>query len=163
MARLVQVLDRVIGAFVNGAMWLALPMALLLFLQWPLREVVAQFSREANDAAQVLFALLVSVAVTGATRARAHVAANALASRYRPRTRQRLVRVTSLLVMMPWSIFVLAFAWRSTVQSVLQFEGFPETFNPGYFMIRVALVLMALMVLAQAVVDAARPPPEVGR
>ncbi|MEP7329753.1 MAG: TRAP transporter small permease subunit [Betaproteobacteria bacterium] len=160
MARLVRVLDRVIDAFVNGAMWLALPMALLLFLQWPLREVVAQFSREANDAAQVLFALLVSVAITCATRAQAHVAADALASRYRPRTRQGLIRIASLVILMPWSIFVLVFAWRSTVQSVLQFEGFPETFNPGYFMIRVALVLMALLVLAQAVVDAARPLPE---
>ena len=43
---------------------------------------------------------------------------------------------------------------------VLQLEGFPETFNAGYFMIRVALVLLAALVLLEAVRDGlTRKPP----
>jgi hypothetical protein len=44
------------------------------------------------------------------------------------------------------------------MQSVRQLEGFPETYNPGYFLIRIALVTLALLVLVQAIADALRPP-----
>ena len=42
-------LDRRIGQIIAGAQWLALPLILLLFLQWPLRDIVRGYSREAND------------------------------------------------------------------------------------------------------------------
>ena len=42
--------------------------ALILFLQWPLRDFVQWGSREANDLGQWIFALYVSLAVTFATR-----------------------------------------------------------------------------------------------
>lgn len=157
MAPLLRALDRLIAAIAAGALWLALPMSLLLFLQWPLRDVVARFSREANDAAQIIFALYVSVALTYATRMHAHVAADAFASRYTSHTRARIERIAALVVLVPWASFMLAVAWRPTLLSVAQLEGFPETFNPGYFLIRLALVLLALLVLAQALVTIARP------
>jgi len=40
-------LDRVTRA----AAWLVLPLALLLFAQWPLRDLVGAWSRQANDIA----------------------------------------------------------------------------------------------------------------
>ena len=45
---------------------LVLPLALLLFAQWPLRDLVQAHSREANDLAQIIFALYMAVAVTWA-------------------------------------------------------------------------------------------------
>src|SRR5437868_2421511 len=63
-------LDRTLGRLVAAASILVLPVSLLLFLQWPLREWLLAYSREANDLAQVLFALYVSVAITAATRHR---------------------------------------------------------------------------------------------
>ena len=57
-------LDRCVAAAVRGAGWLMLPLALLLFAQWPLRELVQAGSREANDLAQVVFALYMAVART---------------------------------------------------------------------------------------------------
>jgi len=39
------------------------------------------------------------------------------------------------------------------MQSVRQLEAFPETFNPGYFVLRIAVVLTALLVLVQALLD----------
>jgi hypothetical protein len=44
----------------------------------------------------------------------------------------------------------------------MQLEGFPDTNNPGYFLIKVALWLMAALVLAQAALDLARPRPGIG-
>jgi len=61
-------LDRTLGCLIAAASVLVLPVSLLLFLQWPLREWLQAYSREANDLAQVLFALYVSVAITAATR-----------------------------------------------------------------------------------------------
>jgi TRAP-type mannitol/chloroaromatic compound transport system permease small subunit len=156
MARWISAIDRGIGAVTRALAWLVLPMSLLLFLQWPLRELVQMYSREANDIAQVLFAFFVSVAVTHATRSRVHLAADALAVGYRARTRERLARVASLFVLAPWSLFLLVTAWPSTLQSVLQLEGFPETYSAGYFLIRLALMLLAALVLLQAIVEVFR-------
>src|SRR5262245_59361455 len=100
-------LDRVLGVVVAGGLILVLPVSLLLFLQWPLREIVQAYSREANDVAQALFAIYVSFAITYATRRGTHLAVDALAHRYSPRARARMQRIGSLLVLVPWSLFTL--------------------------------------------------------
>jgi TRAP-type C4-dicarboxylate transport system permease small subunit len=86
-------LDRLIGYVVAAAKWLALPLVILLFLQWPLRDLFRSYSREANDLGQVAFALFVAVSVTAATRAGTHLAADLLARRYAAPTRRRLNRI----------------------------------------------------------------------
>lgn len=149
-------LDRTLGRLVAAASVLVLPMSLLLFLQWPLREWLQAYSREANDLAQVLFALYVSVAITAATRYHMHLATDAFARRYHGPVRYRLARLGALLALIPWSMFVIYAAWPSVAQSVRQLEGFPETFNPGYFIIKFALLLLALLTLLQGVVEVFR-------
>ena len=149
-------LDRVIGALTASALVLVLAVSLLLFAQWPLRDLVQAYSREANDLAQWLFALYVSCAITYATRTRSHLAADALARKYAPRTRERLYRLASLVVLVPWSAFVFYAAAPMVWQSVLQMERFPDTYNPGYFVIKAAVALLALLVLLQAIVDVLR-------
>src|SRR5258708_32301846 len=99
--RALEALDRIVSAIVGGAAWLALPLSLLLFLQWPLRELAGVGSREANDLAQVLFALYVSVAVTAATRQGAHLAADSIARRYPARARLLLWRASGVGVLPP--------------------------------------------------------------
>jgi len=144
-------LERVVDATVAGASMLALPLSLLLFLQWPLREWLHAYSREVNDAAQILFAFYVSVAITAATRAHVHLAAGDGA-----RQGGGVERAAALAVLVPWSTFVLYASWGSVVQSVRQLESFPETYNPGYFLIRAALVVLTVLILAQAIVMALR-------
>jgi TRAP-type mannitol/chloroaromatic compound transport system permease small subunit len=146
-------LDRALDAMTNAVGVLALPLSLLLFLQWPLRELVQAYSREANDVAQCLFALYVSVAILCATRRGAHLATDAIAHRYSPATRARFSRIASLAILVPGSLFVLWAAWPIVLQSVLQLEAFPETFNPGYFVVKAAVALLALLVLVQALAD----------
>lgn len=149
-------LDSLLGAVLRLVSFLVLPLALLLFLQWPLREIVQAYSREANDLAQIFFALYISLAITAATRQSGHLAADALARRFHRRTRRRLERIVALLALLPWSAFVLWAAWPSVVQSLRVLENFPETYNPGYFIVRAAVALLALAVLAQGFIDVFR-------
>ena len=154
---MLRLLDRIVDAVVRAAAFLVLPVSLLLFLQWPLRDLVRAYSREANDLAQILFALYVSVAITEATRRGAHLAADAFAQRYPAAWRARLKRIAAFAVLIPWSLFVLYAASSTTWLSVMQLERFQDTLNPGYFLVRLAAMLLAALVLAQAVIDLFAP------
>jgi len=162
MRTAVAALDRALAMIVGGGGALVLPLSLLLFLQWPLREWVQLYSREANDVAQVLFALYVALAVTAATRRHAHLAADALARRFAEATRTRIARIAALVVQLPWALFVLWSAWPIVAQSARELEAFPDTFNPGYFLLKAAVALLALAVALQAIVAVfgATPPAE---
>ncbi len=152
-SRALRGLDRALRWIVAASSIVVLPLSLLLFLQWPLRDVVQAYSREANDLAQVLFAVYVSIGVTAATRHHAHLAADAVARGYSNRLRRTLDTVAALTVVAPWTLFVIYAAWPSIAQSALQLERFPDTYNPGYFLLRIAVLLLALMALLQAIVD----------
>jgi len=134
-----------------AAALLVLPLAALLCAQWPLREWVQAWSRQANDAAQVLFAIVMAAGVVHATRTGSHlVAGPAIRS---PRVRAVLVAACVL----PWCLFLL---WQLTApvwESVRTLEKFPETLDPGYFLIRLAAWCMVLGILVQSVADAWRP------
>jgi TRAP-type mannitol/chloroaromatic compound transport system permease small subunit len=154
-----QRLDRLIGRLIASAQWLALPLIVLLFLQWPLRDIMRSYSREANDLGQIIFALFVAVSVTAATRASTHLAADTLAQRYSLTTRHRLRQIGAALGLLPWALFML-FAGKSIVMSsVLGLESFPDSGNPGYFIIKAALWVMAILIIAQSVVEIFRPQP----
>jgi TRAP-type mannitol/chloroaromatic compound transport system permease small subunit len=146
-------LDRAIGWLVASAKWLALPLIVLLFLQWPLRDIVRGWSREANDLGQIAFALFVAVSVTAATRARTHLAADLVAQRYSERTRAWLARAGAALGLLPWAAFVLIASRSSVLSSLRIHESFPDSGNPGYFLIKLALWVMASAAIAQALVD----------
>jgi TRAP-type mannitol/chloroaromatic compound transport system permease small subunit len=152
-------LDRVVAGVIEGAQWLALPLILLLFLQWPLRDFFRSYSREANDLAQIFFALFVAVSITAATRAGTHLAADAIARRYSPRLRHILRKVGALVGLIPWALFILISSYPTVISSLRLHEAFPDTANPGYFVIKLALWLMAVTILMQALLDIARPLP----
>ncbi len=149
--------DRVLGGISKAALLLVWPLSLLLFAQWPLRDWVHAYSREANDIAQIIFALYVAVAITEATRRDTHLAADVLAHRYPVRWRARLARLASAAILIPWSLFLLYSGVVPAWNSLLQLERFAETLNPGYFLIRIAVLLLATLVLVQALRDAFRP------
>jgi TRAP-type mannitol/chloroaromatic compound transport system permease small subunit len=150
-------LDRLIGRVIAAAKWLALPLIVLLFLQWPLRDFLHRYSREANDLGQVAFALFVAVSVTAATRAGTHLAADVLAQRYSARVRQRLNQVGSALGLLPWALFVLIAGKTTVVSSIHDLESFQDSGNPGYFLVKLALWALAVLILGQSIVDIFRP------
>jgi TRAP-type mannitol/chloroaromatic compound transport system permease small subunit len=150
-------IDRFLEVVLTAAKWLALPIVLLLFLQWPLRSIVGLYSREANDLGQWLFAIYVAVSITAATRAKTHLAADTMSRNYSDVTRQWLARTGALLGLIPWSIIVLVTSWAIVRQSALLLERFPDTGNPGYFIIKLALLILALLVLIEGIIEVFRP------
>jgi TRAP-type mannitol/chloroaromatic compound transport system permease small subunit len=152
-------LDRAVATLVVAARWLVLPVALILFAQWPLRDLVKAWSRDANDLGQWLFALYVSFAMTYASRESAHLAADALARRYSARTRDLIARAGAAFCILPWSLFILVAAGPAVLQSIGQLEGFPDTYNPGYFIVKASAWLLALLLFLQALLDLLRPIP----
>lgn len=159
MTRFLDLFDRAIIRTVNAAQWLVLPLITLLFLQWPLRDIFRAYSREANDLGQIFFALYVAVSVTAATRAGTHLAADMLAQRYSLRTRRNLVRLGAIAGLVPWALFIVVSSKPSVISSLAALETFADTDNPGYFIIKLSLWIMALLILAQAAIDIARPLP----
>lgn len=153
----IQRIDDSVARVLRWGAWLVMPVALLLFAQWPLRDLVQAYSRDANDLAQWLFAIYVALALTAATRGRAHLAADMLARRYTDKTRAAIGRIASLVLVAPWALFVVLSGAGTTWRSLLLLEGFPDTYNPGYFLVKLAAWLLALLVLVQALLDALRP------
>jgi TRAP-type mannitol/chloroaromatic compound transport system permease small subunit len=151
--------DGAVAALLGAGRWLVLPVSLLLFLQWPLRDLVHAYSTAANDLAQWLFALYVSLAMTEATRARTHLAAASVAERYPARTRTIISKTAMLVCVMPWSIFVLIAGAPDAWRSLRALEAFPESYNPGYFLVKASALLLAFLLLAQALLDVLRRNP----
>lgn len=149
--------DGLIGWILAVGRWLVLPVVLLLCLQWPLRDLVQGWSREANDLGQWLFALYVAVSLTAATRAHTHLAADMVARSYSPAARRWIGQAGRLLGLIPWALLVIVTAKPAVLQSVAVLERFADTSNPFYFVIRLSVWLMAGLVLLQAIIDLTRP------
>ena len=156
LSRVIDIADRWVGRVVAAVQWLALPLAALLLLQWPLREMVQRFSREANDLGQVVFALYVSMALTAALRAGTHLHTDVLAHRYPARVQRALAVSGLVLAIVPWCCYVLATHGATAVRSIALLEAFPDTFNPGYFVVKLAPLLMAALLLLQSLSALAR-------
>ena len=150
-------IDRALGRLIEAGRWLVLPVALILFLQWPLRDLVRGWSREANDLGQWIFALYVSLAMTFATREHTHLAVDAMAHGYSARLREQIARWGGLLCVAPWAAFMIWTVWSTVQRSVSALEKFPDTNNAGYFLVKVAALLLAVLALLQALIDLVRP------
>jgi TRAP-type C4-dicarboxylate transport system permease small subunit len=129
---------------------LVLPLALLLFAQWPLRDWVQAGSLLANDTAQILFAFYVAVGITAASRAGAHLAAP---RKGRAATRSAKIWRAGLMLLClgPWTLFMIWSAAPLIANSVRNLDRFGETLTPGYFLIKVALGLLLALGLIDAV------------
>src|SRR5436190_16124100 len=161
--RLIRLLDRAVGQIVSLGQWLVIPIVVLLFLQWPLRDIIQAWSRETNDLGQWIFAFYVAVSVTAATRAKTHLTADTLARHYSVHWRNSFTRLGAAIGLVPLSLFVL-FASRNIVwSSLLMRESFPDTYNAGYFLIKLALWVLALLMLIEGLIDIARPVRETAR
>lgn len=158
-------LERLLDRLGALAAPLALAVVLLLCLQWPLREWVGRGAALANDLAQWLFAIYVALALRHADRRDAHLVS-------RPDLRdagqggvRRLRQAGAPLALLAWAVFVWITGWPNAWRSLQGLENFPETANPGYFIVKLALLLLAGVMGLQALVDlrrALRPasPPE---
>jgi len=145
-----------LDALCAAGAWLALPVSLLLFAQWPLRDITGGRPLLANDVAQSVFALYVAIAVRHTTRHGGHLRADLLARRYGAVWRRRIERLGAAVVLLPWSLLLLWLGLPAVWQSLRELEEFPESYNPGYFVIKLAVALLLLLLALQALLDALR-------
>jgi TRAP-type mannitol/chloroaromatic compound transport system permease small subunit len=153
----IALLDRLVSLILACTKWLILPIVVLLFLQWPLRDIFKSYSREANDLGQWIFALYVAACFTSATRAGTHLRADVLARRYPQRARTALLACGIAIGLLPWALLVLITAKDIVIPSIAGLEAFPDTANPGYFIVKASLWVLAALVAAQGLIDIARP------
>jgi hypothetical protein len=149
-------LQGALDACSRAAAPLSLAVTVLLFLQWPLRDWIGAWSTQANDLAQWLFALYVAVALRHAGERGAHLVARPDLAETGAGRAARMRRVGAPLCVLPWALFIVISPAQQVAHSVANLELFPDTFNPGYFMIKLALVLLGLLIAVQAVLDLRR-------
>jgi len=133
---------------------LVIPIVLLLFAQWPLRDLIQAGSRLANDMGQLSFGLYMATAVTAASVAGVHLACHlpgrgSIGGEAVEGSRWRGWAL--LLCVAPWALMILVTYGGTVVQSVRSLEGFPDTGHPGFFLLRLGVLWMALLVLIHAV------------
>lgn len=145
--------------------WLALPVSLLLFVQWPLRQFSGGHPEIANDTAQTLFALYVAAALRHTMRRGGHLRAAGLVPRLSPTVQawaRRLQAIAVAAVLLPWSAGLIALGAPIIGQSLAQRERFADTLDPGYCLIKLAMGLLLALVGIQALLDLASPEPAAG-
>jgi len=133
---------------------LVFPIVLLLFAQWPLRDLIQAGSRLANDMGQLSFGLYMAIVVTAASVAGVHLACH-LPGRDSSAGEEveggRWRSWALLLCVAPWALVILVTYGGTVMQSVRSLEGFPDTGHPGFFLLRIGVLWMALLVLIHAI------------
>jgi hypothetical protein len=64
-----------------------------------------------------------------------------------------VLRFGQVVALAPWAIFVSIAAWPLISSSLRHWEGFPDTGNPGYFIVKLALWLLTGLMLAAILLD----------
>ena len=125
-------------------------------LQWPMRDVVRAYSREAPDHSAIFFALFVAVSVTADLALWPPLSCGCRGAALFTAT-AALHQDSSGSLTCSWALFVLISASKSTVISSLKVTRVLPYRDPAYFVIKLSLWIMAAIILAQAFLDIARP------
>jgi len=92
----------------------------------------------------------VAVAIHAASLAHTHLAAGSHAASASSPAAPRWRAWATLVCVGPWALFMLWASWGTVVDATRGLERFPETLTPGYFVLKIALALLLLLVLLQA-------------
>ena len=68
-----------------------------------------------------------------------------------------LRRAGILVGALPWALFLLFSGRQLFWTSLAHVERFADTANPGYFIVKLAAALLAVLVVLQAIVDWRKP------
>jgi len=69
---------------------------------------------------------------------------------------RRIARLGILFGLTPWALFIVIGGAKLVIASLRTLETFPDTNNPGYFIIKLALWLLAGLILLQGAIDLTR-------
>ena len=80
-----------------------------------------------------------------------------MAQNYSTRARKLIKRIGAGLGLLPWALFIFYAGKSTVVSSVSLLEAFADTYNPGYFIVKIALWILALLIVMQSLIDIFRP------
>jgi TRAP-type mannitol/chloroaromatic compound transport system permease small subunit len=140
----------------DWAAWLCLGIVGLLFIQVPLREIVHSGHIVANDIGQVVHAAFFMIGIPFAMRHNAHVRVDIFYRRLSERTRAVLDLIGTVLFLLPWVVLLGWYSLPIVLNSVRELEEFPETYTPGYFILKLQLAIFVALVGLQALATIAR-------
>ncbi len=151
--RIARALDLVVVRVAEAFSWLVLGVVLILFAQWPVRDLLVGTGAirgrpqvYLNDYGQLMHATVFLVGIAYSLATDRHVRFDVFRSRFPPRLAAAVDLGGHLLVVLPW-VGVLAYfgadvVWRSLATG----ETFPDTGSPGYPLMRVAFALCLVLV-----------------
>lgn len=122
--------------------FLALPIVLLvvfLWIQWPMRVFASGNPRLINDMGQIAFAYFWVMAFGIACLSQSHLQ---ISNSGAPTNAARRAW-TGFILSLPWAIFLVYSAWPLLINSWHENEKFPDSYSPGFYLIKLALVLLA--------------------
>ena len=120
--------------------FLALPIVLLvvfLWAQWPMRVFASGNPRLINDMGQIAFAYFWVMAFAIACLSQSHLQ---ISNNAAPTKKGRRAW-TGFVLSLPWAIFLVYSAWPLLINSWHENEKFPDSYSPGFYLIKLALIL----------------------
>jgi TRAP-type mannitol/chloroaromatic compound transport system permease small subunit len=156
LRRLAEGLSTVVDCAGRWASWLCLLLVLLLFLQLPLRDIVHGGNNAANDFGQIIFANFVMTGIPFAMRWDAHIRVDIFHQHFSARWRAFIELAGTVLFVLPWLALLGWYALPIVMNSLGEAERFAETYTPGYFMLKLALLFFVVLLAFQAIANIIR-------
>ncbi|MFM7347346.1 MAG: TRAP transporter small permease subunit, partial [Tagaea sp.] len=91
-----------------------------------------------------------------AMREDAHVRVDLLSDGWSARRRAWVALWCHALFVLPWMAAIAWFGWPIVRRGFAALERFPETFSPGYFLLKALILVLAFLVSVQALAGIAR-------
>ncbi len=117
----------------------------LLFVQWPLRVLVGDGHILVNDMGQLAHAAVFMVGLGYAMASNGHIRLDIISFRFGVRLRATIELLGSVVIVIPWSVWLFWQSWPFMRMSFLQGERFPETLSPGYAGFKILLVVAPVL------------------
>ena len=116
--------------------WICIIFVTLLWVQFPLRILSLGIHRLINDMAQILFAYIWVFGFILASVNHHHLQVSVKKHGFR---RFRLIK----LITLPCALFLIDSSWPIFIQSWKVSERFSDTLSPGFYLIKLALILFS--------------------
>lgn len=137
--------------------WLTLLMVIVTFIVVVLRYVFDIGWIALQESVTYMHAMVFLVGASWAMQQEAHVRVDIFYSRFSPRTKAWIDLGGSLLMLLPVMIFVAWISWAYVIDSWGVLEGSREAGGlPAVFLLKSLILVMAVMLILQALVQIAR-------
>jgi TRAP-type mannitol/chloroaromatic compound transport system permease small subunit len=157
MQTLINNIERFIDWCGRTVAWLTLLMVIVTFIVVVLRYMFDVGWIALQESVTYLHALVFLAGASWAMQQEAHVRVDIFYSRFSDRTRAWVDLLGSLLLLLPVMVFIVLISWRYVADSWSVFEGSREAGGlPAVFLLKSLIIVMAVMLSLQAVVQIAR-------